>query len=114
MPITDATGRECLARLITVLPGERAEGRPVGAPLAEQIGALAARTTLALQGLFHAAGGRQLDWDIRRAPEVLTAPGAAEALGDLGPLIGAALPRLAAATRSSWRCRPVSTTRTSP
>src|SRR6478736_4150466 len=50
LPIPAATGRMCLARLITVLPGQSAEGRPITSELAGQIGALAARTSLALQG----------------------------------------------------------------
>ena len=37
----------------------------MGVDLAEQIGALCARTQLALQGLFHPAGGRELGWDVR-------------------------------------------------
>src|ERR1051326_639138 len=69
-PVTDATGRPCLARLITVLPGRPAEGQPITTGLAAQIGALAARTSLALQGLFHRAGDRVIDWDVRRAPAV--------------------------------------------
>jgi Ser/Thr protein kinase RdoA (MazF antagonist) len=75
VPATDATGRTCLARLITVLPGQSAEGKPITSELAAQIGALAARTSLALQGLFHRAGDRAIDWDVRRAPAVLAAPG---------------------------------------
>jgi Ser/Thr protein kinase RdoA (MazF antagonist) len=59
--VTDAGGRRCLARLITtIVPGQSHEGRPVTCDLAEQAGGLAARTSLALQGLFHRAGGRVL------------------------------------------------------
>ena len=65
--ISDDAGAACLARLVTVVPGSPAEGRPVTTDLAGQTGALAARTSLALQGLFHRAGDRVLDWDIRRA-----------------------------------------------
>ena len=72
--VTDDAGAACLARLITVVPGSPAEGRPVTTELAGQIGALAARTSLALQGLFHRAGGRVLDWDVRRAHHVLGEP----------------------------------------
>jgi 4-aminobutyrate aminotransferase-like enzyme/Ser/Thr protein kinase RdoA (MazF antagonist) len=69
--VVDRDGRACLARLITVLPGEMAEGRVVTAHLAEEIGGVAARMSLALQGLFHPAAGRELDWDVRRADAVL-------------------------------------------
>jgi 4-aminobutyrate aminotransferase-like enzyme/Ser/Thr protein kinase RdoA (MazF antagonist) len=69
---TDDTGRPCLARLVTVVPGEILEGASLTTSLAEQVGELAARTSLALQGFFHpAAGGRGLDWDVRRLPDVV-------------------------------------------
>ncbi|QUQ72452.1 aminotransferase class III-fold pyridoxal phosphate-dependent enzyme [Kutzneria sp. CA-103260] len=73
--IKDDAGRECLARLITVLPGTQLEGRPVDAGLAAQVGAIAARVSVALQGFFHPAAGRRLIWDVRRMPEVLAASG---------------------------------------
>ena len=69
--VVDGDGRECLARVITVLPGEMAEGPPVTTSLAEAIGALTARMSIALQGLYHPAADRELDWDVRRAEEVL-------------------------------------------
>jgi 4-aminobutyrate aminotransferase-like enzyme/Ser/Thr protein kinase RdoA (MazF antagonist) len=99
--VTDAAGRTCLARLITVLPGRPAEGQPITTGLAAQIGALAARTTLALQGLFHRAGDRAIDWDPRRAPAVLAAPGVLDGMGDLGPRLAGILPRLAAAAEAT-------------
>jgi 4-aminobutyrate aminotransferase-like enzyme len=95
--VTDDAGTACLARLITVVPGAPAEGRPVTTELAEQVGALAARTSLALQGLFHRAGGRVLDWDVRRASHVLGEPGALGSLGALGPRVARLRPRLAGA-----------------
>jgi 4-aminobutyrate aminotransferase-like enzyme/Ser/Thr protein kinase RdoA (MazF antagonist) len=95
--VTDDAGAACLARLITVVPGAPAEGRPVTTELAGQIGALAARTSLALQGLFHRAGGRVLDWDVRRAHHVLAGPDVLGRLGALGPRLAEVLPRLAAA-----------------
>jgi 4-aminobutyrate aminotransferase-like enzyme/Ser/Thr protein kinase RdoA (MazF antagonist) len=58
--------RAHLARLITVVPGVRAEGRTIGKPLAREIGAMAAAVGEALRGFFHPAGGRTIDWDIRR------------------------------------------------
>jgi 4-aminobutyrate aminotransferase-like enzyme/Ser/Thr protein kinase RdoA (MazF antagonist) len=66
--ITGADGRGHLTRLITLLPGRPAEGEPVGIARAEAIGAAGARTSLALQGFFHPAAGRVLDWDVRRLP----------------------------------------------
>jgi 4-aminobutyrate aminotransferase-like enzyme/Ser/Thr protein kinase RdoA (MazF antagonist) len=69
--VVDADGRECLARVITVLPGAMAEGQAISARLAESIGAHAARMSIALQGLFHPAAARVIDWDVRRADAVL-------------------------------------------
>ena len=65
--------------------------------LAGQVGALAARTSLALQGLFHRAGGRVLDWDVRRTHHLLGEPDVLDRLGALGPRLARLLPRLAAA-----------------
>ncbi len=93
--VIDDTGAACLARLITVVPGSPAEGRPVTTGLAGQVGALAARTSVALQGLFHRAGGRVLDWDVRRAHHVLGEPDVPGILGALSPLVAGLLPRLA-------------------
>jgi Ser/Thr protein kinase RdoA (MazF antagonist) len=56
--VRDESGRACLARLITVVPGAPAEGQPVASDLAEEIGALCARTSLALQGMFHPAASQ--------------------------------------------------------
>jgi 4-aminobutyrate aminotransferase-like enzyme/Ser/Thr protein kinase RdoA (MazF antagonist) len=95
--VTDDTGAACLARLITVVPGTPAEGRPVSTDLAGQIGALAARTSLALQGLFHRAGDRVLDWDVRRAHQLLGEPNVLGHFGALGPRLATIRPRLAAA-----------------
>ncbi len=69
--VLDDEGRPCLARLITVVPGTHLEGVPITATLAEQVGAICARSTLALQGLFHPAAGRAIDWDVRRAPDLM-------------------------------------------
>ena len=41
--VTDDTGAACLARLITVVPGSPAEGRPVTTELAGQIGRASCR-----------------------------------------------------------------------
>ena len=65
--VSDEHGRACLSRLITVLPGEALEGSPITVELAERVGAAAAQMSIALAGfLHHAAGERDLDWDIRR------------------------------------------------
>ena len=95
--VIDDAGAACLARLFTVVPGSPAEGRPVTTELAGQVGALAARTSLALQGLFHRAGGRILDWDVRRTRHLLGEPDVLDRLGALGPRVARVLPRLAAA-----------------
>ncbi len=113
--VIDDAGAACLARLITVVPGSPAEGRPVTTELAGQIGALAARTSLALQGLFHRAGGRVLDWDVRRARHVLGEPDVLGRFGTLGP-------QSSPASCRAWPppptplppCPLVSTTPTSP
>ncbi|MBF8184263.1 phosphotransferase [Nonomuraea sp. K274] len=73
--LRDDAGRDCLARLITFLPGTPVENRPLDIGLAEQIGATAARMSVALQGFFHPAAGRTLMWDIRRMPSVLADSG---------------------------------------
>ncbi|MEV6492563.1 aminotransferase class III-fold pyridoxal phosphate-dependent enzyme [Actinoplanes sp. NPDC051633] len=95
--VADEAGLSCLARLITVVPGSALEGTPITVDLAEQVGALAARTSLALQGLFHPAAERELDWDVRRAPAVLAAPGVLDGLGAQGRLLRPYLDRLTAA-----------------
>jgi 4-aminobutyrate aminotransferase-like enzyme/Ser/Thr protein kinase RdoA (MazF antagonist) len=99
--VTDAVGRRCLARLVTVVPGRSHEGRPVTLDLAGQSGALAARVTLALQGLFHPAGGRVFDWDVRRAPALLAQPGVLGHLPGPGRELAGLLPRLTAAVTAT-------------
>lgn len=69
--VHEASGLACLARVITVVPGEHMEGTPITLELAEQIGALCARSSLALQGFFHPAAGRAIDWDVRRAADLM-------------------------------------------
>lgn len=96
-PIEDDNGARCLARMLTVLPGEAAEGRPITVELAAEVGALAARTSLALQGMFHRAADRELDWDVRTAAGLLGAPGVLDRLGDSGRRLRSALPALQAA-----------------
>ncbi|GEP33694.1 hypothetical protein NSZ01_14620 [Nocardioides szechwanensis] len=68
----DDTGRRCLVRLVTVVPGAVLEGAEITLDLAEQVGEVTARTGVALQGFFHpAAADRELDWDVRRLPHVV-------------------------------------------
>jgi 4-aminobutyrate aminotransferase-like enzyme/Ser/Thr protein kinase RdoA (MazF antagonist) len=76
--LRDDTGRSCLARLITFLPGAALEGKALDLGLAEQVGAVAGRMSVALQGFFHPAAGRTLMWDIRRMPDVVAASGLAD------------------------------------
>ncbi|HEY7048828.1 MAG TPA: aminotransferase class III-fold pyridoxal phosphate-dependent enzyme [Jatrophihabitantaceae bacterium] len=71
--VADGAGRTCRARLMTLLPGRALEGQPIDRAIAEQVGAVSARTSVALQGFFHPAGGRPIYWDIRRLP-TLVAP----------------------------------------
>jgi 4-aminobutyrate aminotransferase-like enzyme/Ser/Thr protein kinase RdoA (MazF antagonist) len=99
--VVEASGRSCLARLLTVVPGRSLEGSPITLDLAEQVGALAARTCVALQGLFHPAAARELDWDVRRAPAVLAADGILDRLGEQGGILAPYLDRLAAAAEAT-------------
>ena len=99
--VQDTAGRACLARLITVVPGAPLEGSPITLDLAEQVGAVAARTSVALRGLFHHAADRVLDWDVRRAPEVLGRPGVLAGLGEQGQILGPWLERLAVAATAT-------------
>jgi 4-aminobutyrate aminotransferase-like enzyme/Ser/Thr protein kinase RdoA (MazF antagonist) len=88
----DDSGRTCLARLITLLPGAPLEGRPVDGGTAAEVGAVAARVSVALQGFFHPAAGRELLWDVRRMPEVVADSG----LERYGELVTRVAPALAA------------------
>lgn len=90
--LVDDTGRTCLARLITLLPGAPLEGVPIDGAMAAHVGAVAARVSAALQGFFHPAAGRELLWDVRRMPAVVAASG----LGRFGELVARVTPALAA------------------
>ncbi|MDR7254781.1 4-aminobutyrate aminotransferase-like enzyme/Ser/Thr protein kinase RdoA (MazF antagonist) [Nocardioides sp. BE266] len=97
--IADDTGRPCLARLITTVPGTPLEGQVITEDLAEQVGAATARTARALQGFFHpAAGSRVLDWDVRRLPAVAEKAGLAadDPLRPVVDRVAASLDRLTA------------------
>jgi Ser/Thr protein kinase RdoA (MazF antagonist) len=98
--VIDDLGRNCQVRVITTVPGTPLEGRVLTADIAEQMGAVAARTSLALQGLFHTAGGRTIDWDVRRAADVIraTAPGVTDKLGQL---LHDLVPRIDSAARAT-------------
>ena len=100
--IVDDAGRECLARVITTVAGAPLEGRVITGQLAEQMGALTARVCLALQGLFHPAAGRAIDWDVRRAGDVVRATPDAVA-GEPGRLLRNLVPRLDAAAEATRR-----------
>ncbi|MEA5366716.1 aminotransferase class III-fold pyridoxal phosphate-dependent enzyme [Amycolatopsis sp., V23-08] len=90
--LTDDTGRGCLARLITLLPGAPLEGKPLDDGLAAEVGAVAARVSLALQGFFHPAAGRTLLWDVRHLAAVVAGSG----IGHFGELVARVAPALAA------------------
>ena len=97
--IVDDVGRDCLARLITVVPGTALEGHVVTEDLAEQVGAATARTARALRGFFHpAAGSRALDWEVRALPAVAAAADLApdDPLREVVRRVTAILPALAA------------------
>ncbi|WP_328610836.1 aminotransferase class III-fold pyridoxal phosphate-dependent enzyme [Amycolatopsis sp. NBC_00345] len=95
--LADDAGRDCLARLITLLPGRPLEGKPVDGGLAAQVGAAAARISVALQGFFHPAAGRTLMWDVRRTPEVVATSGIGTGrLGELAARVSPALDATAA------------------
>ncbi|MGP3533306.1 aminotransferase class III-fold pyridoxal phosphate-dependent enzyme [Microbacterium sp. RD1] len=98
--VVDDNGRACLTRVVTMLPGSPLEGRPVTADVAEQMGETAARTTMALAGLFHPASGRVLDWDVRRAPDVVR--GGAHG-GGVDKALLALVPRFAVASSETRR-----------
>lgn len=68
--VVDASGRPCLAQLTSLLPGQMLEGSLIDETIAEHVGELAARTSLALQGFFHHKAGRDPGWDIRRLPSI--------------------------------------------
>jgi 4-aminobutyrate aminotransferase-like enzyme/Ser/Thr protein kinase RdoA (MazF antagonist) len=63
-------GRRHLTRLISVVPGEPAEGRRVSPGLAREIGAATARLSAALRGFFHPAAGRTHVWDVRHVADL--------------------------------------------
>lgn len=60
-----ASGRPCLLRVLTFLPGRPLTG---GVTDARAFGAFAARLDVALSGFAHPADRRRLLWDIREAP----------------------------------------------
>lgn len=65
-------GREHLVRLLDFLDGEPLIGFPYAGPgTLAGLGALAGRLSLALDGLEHPGLERRLQWDLRRAPEVI-------------------------------------------
>ena len=97
-------GREHLARLVTVVPGEQLEGRPVSLALASDIGRSSARMSVALRGFFHPAGARTLQWDVRR---VGTLADHAAHIDDPArrALVTAVLPRVQPAIEATTRLR---------
>jgi len=100
--ITDREGREHLVRVMTVLPGQHIEGRPISCSLAEQVGAVCAQVAVGLQGYFHPDAGRQIAWDIRieRSPAVAAGDPISARLADARARIR---PALAATYRlPSW------------
>jgi 4-aminobutyrate aminotransferase-like enzyme/Ser/Thr protein kinase RdoA (MazF antagonist) len=68
--VEDRLGRRCVARVVTRVSGDPLEGRPITADLAAEVGALAARTCVALQGFHDARAARLVDWDVRRTAEL--------------------------------------------
>lgn len=64
--VCDDTGRTCMARLMTWLPGQLLRGVNSDTPLRRQLGQQLAELGLALQGFFHPAAARPLLWDMSR------------------------------------------------
>jgi 4-aminobutyrate aminotransferase-like enzyme/Ser/Thr protein kinase RdoA (MazF antagonist) len=62
--------RQHLLRVVTVLPGEAADLHVPPPSFAGELGRWSARLAVALQGFFHPAGGRAIEWDPRRAPDL--------------------------------------------
>ena len=94
--VIDDAGRTCIARVVTMIPGVPLEGRPITEEIAAQVGSAAARTSIGLQGLFHPAADRAIDWDVRRAAAVV---GAAphDTVGAFGQIFRDLIPRFEAA-----------------
>ena len=97
-------GREHLARLVTVVPGEQLEGRPISLALARDIGRSSARMSVALRGFFHPAGARTLQWDLRRVGALADH---ATHIGDPSrrAVVTALLPRVQPAIEATIRLR---------
>ena len=69
-------GTRHLMRVMTVLAGTPAEGRPVSLEFAANVGDICARVSVGLRGFFHPRAGRPIGWDIRieRADDPLASP----------------------------------------
>lgn len=65
-----ADGREHAMRVVSVLPGQAADTHPLPHGFAAEHGRWTARLAAALQGFFHPAGGRAIEWDPRRVEEL--------------------------------------------
>jgi len=66
--LTGPDGRASVVRLFTFLDGHNAATEELGEGALFEWGATAARLGVALRGLFHAAAGYEIQWDVRRAP----------------------------------------------
>jgi len=86
----DERGVRHLVRLMTVVPGRPAEGRPVSLELAANIGDACARVSVGLQGFFHTGAGRPIGWDIRvERPAEPSSDGLGEAKRRIRPALRA-------------------------
>ncbi|MTD13323.1 aminotransferase class III-fold pyridoxal phosphate-dependent enzyme [Nakamurella sp. YIM 132087] len=93
LTLIDDLGRHCAVRFLGLVPGAHLEGSPITVGVAEQVGAIGARTSVALQGFFHPAGGRRIGWDMRALPDLPLPQGSS---ARLRPLVDRVLPALAA------------------
>lgn len=67
---TAPDGRTHLVRMVTLLPGTAADITAVPVDFAQQLGSWSAQMSVALQGFFHPAAGRIIEWDPRRVGDL--------------------------------------------
>lgn len=63
-------GRRCFARLFTVLPGRHATAEELDSQALFEWGRVVARLGWSLRGFYHPAAAYEIQWDIRRTPNL--------------------------------------------